>query len=58
MIPPINIRGYAVQDPLDNIPASARYPLAMAVTAATSFVLLYVVFNILHIADLQYSWLF
>ena len=58
MISLANIRGYAVQDPLDNIPASARYPLAIAVTAATSFVFLYVVFNILHIADLRYGWLF
>jgi choline dehydrogenase-like flavoprotein len=58
MISPINIRGYAVQDPLDDIPASARYPLAMAVTAVTSFGLLYVVFTLLHIADLRYGWLF
>jgi hypothetical protein len=58
-MPPIfSFFGYRSYDPLDDAPSGVRYLLTMGSTAVLSVLLLYVVFDVLHIATLKYGWLF
>ena len=58
MTPILSFFGYQQHDPLDDAPARTRYLLVMGSTAVLSLLLLYLVFDVLHIATLKYAWLF
>ncbi len=58
MTPILSFFGYRQHDPLDDAPAATRYLLVMGSTAVLSLLLLYLAFDVLHIATLKYAWLF
>ena len=58
-MPPIfSFFGYRNPDPLDDAPVRIRYLLTMGSTFVLSVLLLYVAFDVLHLATLKYAWLF
>ncbi|HUF10521.1 MAG TPA: GMC family oxidoreductase N-terminal domain-containing protein [Rhodothermales bacterium] len=57
MSPLFHLRGYPAYDPLDAVPIRSRFLLAMGVTAIVSAAFLTVVFEVLNIATLRWSWL-
>jgi len=57
MIPLFNIRGYAAPDPLDALQLRHRCALTSGVTLAVSAPLLFLVYDVLHIATLHPGWL-
>ncbi len=58
MTPILSFFGYQHHDPLDDAPGRIQYLLVMGSTAVLSLLLLYLVFDVLHIASLKYAWLF
>lgn len=58
MIAPFNLRGYVASDPLDRVPRWFARALAAVVTFAVCVGFLHVVFDVLRIATLRYTWLF
>ena len=58
MTPILSFFGYQQHDPLDDAPVRIRYLLVMGSTAVLSLLLLYLAFDVLHIATLKYAWLF
>ena len=58
MTPILSFFGYQQHDPLDDAPGRTQYLLVMGSTAVLSLLLLYLVFDVLHIATLKYAWLF
>jgi choline dehydrogenase-like flavoprotein len=57
MIALLNIRGYVAPDPLDALRPKQRFLLSSATTFAVTAPLLFVVYDVLHIATLHPSWL-
>ncbi len=58
MTPLLSFFGYTSYDSLDDAPPAVRCLLTMGSTSVLSVLLLYVVFDVLHIATLKYGWLF
>ena len=56
MIPLINIRGYTAPDPLDKASGSARYLLAIAISAILSILLIYAISDVWRIIDYRSIW--
>ncbi|MBI3765058.1 MAG: hypothetical protein HY277_00965, partial [Ignavibacteriales bacterium] len=58
MIPVINLRGYTADDPLDRASDRTLNLLPKVVSAVVSMGLLYVVYFVANLAQLQYNWLY
>ena len=56
MISPINLRGYASDDPLDRLPPVRRSLLAMAVTAVVTTLLVILIAPVFHLVQFAGLW--
>jgi hypothetical protein len=58
MHPLFTVHGYTAEDPLDRVSASVRYTVSILTAAVISMFFLFLIFNVLSVAGLKYSWLF
>lgn len=58
MHPIFTFRGYTAEDPLDRVTVFQRYSISIIIAALISVVFLYIIFYVLSIAELKYTWLF
>jgi hypothetical protein len=58
MHPLFTLHGYTAEDPLDRVTTSVRYTVSVLTAAVISTVFLYLIFNVLSVAGLKFSWLF